>query len=130
MGVRGGKGGASSQPVLIMQPQAMQQARRVGGRRGRGGEAGEQQIRAPGNPYSSFSSSSSLLCIRRGFDKKFCFLAAPYNFYLVFSYFMTILTLNNNNVQGTLHMSKFYVVTKVQNHPSSVQYIQYCTVYA
>ncbi len=47
---------------------------RCGGAGGRGGEAGEQQIRAPGNPYSSFSSSSSSsLCIRRGFDKKFCF---------------------------------------------------------
>ena len=46
---------------------------RCGGREGEGGEAGEQQIRAPGNPYSSFSSSSSSLCIWRGFDKKFCF---------------------------------------------------------
>ena len=35
------------------------------------GEVVEQQIRALGNPYSSFSSSSSLLCIRRGFDEKF-----------------------------------------------------------
>ena len=42
------------------------------GERGEGGEVGELQIRAPGNPYSSFSSSSSSLCIRRGFDKKFC----------------------------------------------------------
>jgi hypothetical protein len=42
-----------------------------GGGRGEGGEAGEQQIRAPGNPYFSFSSSSFSLCIRRGFDKKF-----------------------------------------------------------
>ncbi len=42
---------------------------RCGGRKGEGGEAGEQQIRAPGNPYSSFFSSSSSLCIRRGFDK-------------------------------------------------------------
>jgi hypothetical protein len=40
----------------------------VGGK-GDGGEVGEQQIRALGNPCSSFSSSSSLLCIRRGFDK-------------------------------------------------------------
>jgi hypothetical protein len=64
-------GGASSQPVLITQPQAMQQAHGVGEEGG--GEAGEQQIRAPGNPYSSLSSSSSLLCIRQGFDKKFCF---------------------------------------------------------
>ncbi len=40
-------------------------------RGGRGGEAGEQQIRAPGNPCFSFSSSSFSLCIRRGFDKKF-----------------------------------------------------------
>ncbi len=38
---------------------------------GEGGEAGEQQIRAPSNPYFSFSSSSFSLCIRRGFDKKF-----------------------------------------------------------
>jgi hypothetical protein len=38
--------------------------------RGKGeGEVVEQQIRALGNPYSSFSSSLSLLCIRRGFDK-------------------------------------------------------------
>jgi hypothetical protein len=43
----------------------------VGGR-GEGGEVGEQQIRALGNPCSSFFSSSSSLCIRRGFDKKFC----------------------------------------------------------
>ncbi len=41
------------------------------GRKGGGGEAGEQQIRAPGNPYFSFSSFSFSLCIRRGFDKKF-----------------------------------------------------------
>ncbi len=33
------------------------------------GEVVEQQTRAHGNPCSSFSSSSSLLCIRRGFDK-------------------------------------------------------------
>ena len=41
------------------------------GERGEGEEVGELQIRAPGNPYSSFSSSSSSLCIRWGFDKKF-----------------------------------------------------------
>ncbi len=46
---------------------------------GEWGEAGEQQIRAPGNPYSSFSSSSSSLCIRRGFDKKILLLAVPYS---------------------------------------------------
>jgi hypothetical protein len=42
--------------------------------RGEGGGEGkvvEQQIGALGNPCSSFSSSSSLLCIRRGFDKNF-----------------------------------------------------------
>jgi hypothetical protein len=33
------------------------------------GKAVEQQIGAPGNPCSPFSSSFSLLCIRRGFDK-------------------------------------------------------------
>ena len=32
------------------------------GERGEGGEVGELQIRAPGNPYSSFSSSSLSLC--------------------------------------------------------------------
>ncbi len=73
MGVYYGEGVVSSQPVLITQPQAVQQARGVGGARGEGGEAGEQQIRVSSNPCSSFSSSSSLLCIRRGFDKKFCF---------------------------------------------------------
>jgi hypothetical protein len=52
--------------VLITQPQAMQQARSVCGGEG---EAVEQQTRALGNPCSSFSSSSSSLCIRRGFDK-------------------------------------------------------------
>ncbi len=74
-GGEGGKGGtgASSQPVLITQPQAEQQVRGVGRERGEGGGAGEQQIRAPDNPYSSFSSSSPSLCIWRGFDKKFCF---------------------------------------------------------
>ena len=41
------------------------------GKRGEGGEVGEQQIRALGNSCSSFSSSSSLLCIRWGFDKIF-----------------------------------------------------------
>ena len=35
------------------------------------GEVVEQQIGALGNPCSSFSSSSPLLCIRRGFDKNF-----------------------------------------------------------
>ena len=38
---------------------------------GKGGGVGEQQIRALGNPCSSFSLSSSSLCIRRGFDKNF-----------------------------------------------------------
>ncbi len=33
------------------------------------GEVVEQQKRALGNPCSSFSSSSSSLCVRRGFDK-------------------------------------------------------------
>ena len=47
---------------------------RCGGGGGEGGrEAGEGQIRAPSNPYSYFSSSSYPLCIRRGFDEKFCF---------------------------------------------------------
>ncbi len=35
------------------------------------GEVVEQQTGALGNPRSSFSSSSPLLCIRRGFDKNF-----------------------------------------------------------
>ena len=39
----------------------MQPARGVGEEGGKG-EAGEQQIRAPGNSYSSFSSSSLSLC--------------------------------------------------------------------
>jgi hypothetical protein len=48
--------------------------RAVWGEKGEGVEAGEKQIRAPGNPHSSFSSSFSPLCtgIRRGFDKKIC----------------------------------------------------------
>ena len=54
--------------VLITRPQAMQQARGVGEE---GGGVGEQQIRAPGDPYFSFSSCSFSLYIRRGFDKKF-----------------------------------------------------------
>jgi hypothetical protein len=45
-------------------------ARCVRGGEGEGeGEVVEQQTRALGNPCSSFSSSSSSLCIRRGFDK-------------------------------------------------------------
>jgi hypothetical protein len=68
-----GRGGVSSQLILITQPLAVQQALGVGGEEGgRGEEAGEKQIRAPSNPYSSFSSSSYPLYIRRGFDKKFC----------------------------------------------------------
>ena len=35
------------------------------------GKVVEQQTGALGNPRSSFSSSSSSLCIRRGFDKIF-----------------------------------------------------------
>ncbi len=55
---------------LITQPQAIQQARGVyvGGGGGEG-KVVEQQIGALGNPCSPFSSSSPLLCIRRGFDK-------------------------------------------------------------
>jgi hypothetical protein len=57
--------------VLITQPQAIQQARGVcGGGEGEGEwEVVEQQTRDLGNPRSSFSSSSSSLCIRWGFDK-------------------------------------------------------------
>ncbi len=60
--------------VLITQPQAIQQARGVfgGGGEGEGEEkVVEQQTGALGNPRSSFSSYSSLLCIRWGFDKIF-----------------------------------------------------------
>ncbi len=43
---------------------------RVWGGEGEGeGKVVEQQIGALGNPCSPFSSSFSLLCIRRGFDK-------------------------------------------------------------
>jgi hypothetical protein len=51
---------------------AQQSARRVrAGERGGEVKVVEQQIGALGNPRSSFSSSSPLLCIRRGFDKNF-----------------------------------------------------------
>ena len=47
-------------------------ARCVWGGEGEGeGKVVEQQIGALGNPCSSFSSSSSSLCIRWGFDKIF-----------------------------------------------------------
>jgi hypothetical protein len=47
-------------------------ARCVWGGEGEGeGKVVEQQARALGNPRSSFSSSSSSLCIGRGFDKNF-----------------------------------------------------------
>jgi hypothetical protein len=47
-------------------------ARCVWGEEGKGeGKVVEQQAGALGNPRSSFSSSSSSLCIRRGFDKIF-----------------------------------------------------------
>ncbi len=39
---------------------------RCGGEGGGGGEAGEQHIRALGDPRFSFSSSSFSLCIRAG----------------------------------------------------------------
>ena len=56
---------------MTTQPQAIQPARGVcGGGEGEGeGKVVEQQTRALGNPCSTFSPSSSLLCIRRGFDK-------------------------------------------------------------
>ncbi len=44
-----------------------------GGGGGGGRRAGVGQITAYGNSYSSFSSSSFPLCVRRGFDEKFCF---------------------------------------------------------
>ncbi len=43
----------------------------VGGEGEGEGKVVEQQTGALGNPRSSFSSSSSSLCIRRGFDKNF-----------------------------------------------------------
>jgi hypothetical protein len=64
-----GGGGAR---VLITGPR--QPSRRAACVRGGGEGAGkvvEQQLGALGNPCSSFSSPSSLLCIRRGFDKNF-----------------------------------------------------------
>ncbi len=46
-------------------------ARCVGGRGEGEGKVVEQQTGALGNPRSSFSLSSSSLCIRQGFDKNF-----------------------------------------------------------
>ncbi len=43
------------------------------------GKVVEQQIGALGNPCSSFSSSSLLLCIQRGFDKNFTLGSAIQN---------------------------------------------------
>ena len=69
--------------VLITQPQAIQQARGacVGGEGEGEGKVVEQQIGALGNPCSSFSSSSPLLCIRRGFDKNFTLGSAVQSMY-------------------------------------------------
>jgi hypothetical protein len=64
--------------VLITQPKAIQQARGACVGRGGGGEGKvvEQQTGALGNPCSPFSSSSSSLCVRRGFDIIFTLGAA------------------------------------------------------
>jgi len=43
----------------------------VGGEGGGAGKVVEQQLGALGNPCSSFSPPSPLLCVRRGFDKNF-----------------------------------------------------------
>ena len=43
----------------------------MGGEGEGAGKVVEQQLGALGNPCSSFSSPSPLLCIRRGFDKNF-----------------------------------------------------------
>jgi hypothetical protein len=52
--------------------QAAQRACGVCGGEGEGAvKVVEQQLGALGNPCSSFSSPSPLLCIRRGFDKNF-----------------------------------------------------------
>ncbi len=57
-------------------------ARRVWGGEGEGeGEVVEQQTGALGNPCSSFSSSSPLLCVRRGFDKNFTLGSAVHTQY-------------------------------------------------
>ncbi len=55
--------------------------------RGEGGGEGkvvEQRIGALGNPCSSFSSSSSLLCIRRGFDKNLTLGSGVQNIIIMF----------------------------------------------
>ena len=59
-----GGGGAC---VLIMGPR--QPSRRAACVRGEGEGAGKVVEQQLGNPCSSFSSPSPLLCIRRGFDK-------------------------------------------------------------
>ncbi len=73
--------------VLITQPQAIQQARGVfGGLEGEGeGKVVKQHTGALGNPRSSFSSCSSSLCIRRGFDKNFTLGSAVQ--YLIFIFY-------------------------------------------
>ncbi len=51
---------------------------RCGGEGEGGRRTGVGQITAHSNPYSSFSSSSFPLCVRRGFDEKILHSAAPY----------------------------------------------------
>ncbi len=46
------------------------------------GKVVEQQTGALGNPCSPFSSSSSSLCVRRGFDIIFTLGAAVHSFFL------------------------------------------------
>ena len=75
----GGGGGR----VLITGPrQPSRRAACVGGGEEKGaGKVVEQQTGALGNPCSSFSSPSPLLCIRRGFDKT-SLQAVPYKYTL------------------------------------------------
>jgi hypothetical protein len=77
MGVCGwGGGGASLKLILITWRQAVRQMRGVGrGEVGGEGRGDMRQITAHSNPYSCFSLSFFVLCIRRGFDEKISYVA-------------------------------------------------------
>ncbi len=72
--MRGGGGGVSLLPV---NPDNVAAGGATDARCGEGGSwrwerSGMKRIKGHSNPYSSFSLSFCPLCIRRGFDKKFC----------------------------------------------------------
>ena len=72
-GGRGGRSLPSANPDNVAAGGATDARCGEGKKEGGEGRGGMKQITGHSNPYSSFSLSFFSLCVRRGFDEKFCF---------------------------------------------------------